>query len=64
MANDLTLQELEALERYARDQKRKLLMGEALAKQDFVKWARHAAAFLLDKLEDAWKWVRRYIGLD
>lgn len=64
MPAELTMDDLERMERYVRDSKRKLQMGEAIAKQDFVAWARHAAAWLLDKIDDAWKWVRRQLGLD
>ena len=64
MTNDtLDSDDIYALERYVRDMKRKMLLGEAIARSDFVAWARQAAAWVLDKLEDAWNWVRRALGL-
>lgn len=64
MSAEMTMEDLERMERYVRDAKRKMRMGEAIAKQDFIAWARHAAAWLLDKIDDAWRWVRRQLGLD
>ncbi|HEX2210509.1 MAG TPA: hypothetical protein VHG93_22710 [Longimicrobium sp.] len=59
----MTADDFDRLERYLRDAKRRAMMGEAIAKEDFAEWLRHAAAWLLDKLEDAWRWVRRQLGL-
>jgi hypothetical protein len=39
-------------------------MGEAIKKEDFKAWCREAAAWLLNKMEDAWRWVRKQLGLD
>jgi hypothetical protein len=64
MSAELTLEELDRMERYVRDARRKMRLGEAIARKDFVEWARHAAAWLLDKIDDAWRWVRRQLGLD
>lgn len=64
MSEELTHEDLERMERYLRDARRRRAMGEAIARDDFVEWVRHAAAWLLDKLEDAWRWVRRRLGLD
>lgn len=63
MSAEMTMEDLERLERYVRDAKRRAAMGEAIAREDFVSWLRNAAAYLLDKLEDAWRWVRRRLGL-
>lgn len=62
--SDMSMDDLERLEYYVRDARRRKMMGEAIAKSDFVAWARHAAAWLLDKIEAAWRWVRRQLGLD
>jgi hypothetical protein len=64
MAAELTMEELDRMDRYIRDARRKMQMGEAIAREDFIAWARHAAAWLLDKIEDAWRWVRRQLGLN
>lgn len=63
-ANTITEEQLRALARYVRDQSTINLMNKAKAHADFVEWARGAAVFVLDKLDDAWAWVRRYFGLD
>jgi hypothetical protein len=44
--------------------RRRRAMGEAISRDDFVEWARQAAAWLLDKVEVAWRWVRTQLGLD
>lgn len=64
MTDELTEEDLDRMYYYVVDAKRRRAMGEAIAREDFVEWARHAAAWLLDKLEQAWKWVRRKLGLD
>ena len=63
MAAEMTMDDLERMERYVRDARRKMQMGQAIARQDFIAWARHAATWLLDKIDDAWNWVRRKLGL-
>ena len=63
MADELTAEDLDRLYYYMMDARRRMAMGEAIAREDFVAWARHAAAWLLDKVEQAWKWVRRTLGL-
>lgn len=60
----LTSDDLDRMERYVRDARRRLAMGEAIQREDFLAWCRHAAAWLLDKVEDAWRWVRKQLGLD
>jgi len=52
------------LENYLRDMKRRRALGEALSRSDFIEWARQATAWVLDKLELAWNWVRKTLGLD
>lgn len=64
MSDAMTDRDLERLESYVKDARRKRAMGEAIARDDFIAWARHAAAWALDKIEDAWRWVRRALGLD
>lgn len=64
MSDSMTSDEIDRLERYVRDMKRKRAMGEAIARDDFIQWARHALAWTLDKIGDAWNWVRRALGLD
>jgi|SoiMethySBSTD1v2_1073268.scaffolds.fasta_scaffold679670_1 hypothetical protein len=64
MAEELTDRDIVRLEAYVRDARRKKAMGEAIARDDFMAWLRHAAAWLLDRLEAAWRWVRRVLGLD
>ena len=63
MIDNLTAEDLTRLEYYARDQRRRMAMGEAISRADFIDWARHATAWVLDKLELAWNWVRRALGL-
>lgn len=63
MAEKLTAEDLTRLEYYARDMRRRLEMGEALSRNDFIEWARSATAWVLDKLELGWNWVRRTLGL-
>jgi hypothetical protein len=55
--------ELRQMELYLRDARLKLQMGQALAYDDFVAWARHAATWLLDKIELGWNWIRHMLGL-
>lgn len=55
--------DIERLERYVRDAKRKRALGQAIEKKDFVEWCRQAAAWVLDKVEDAWHWVRKQLNL-
>lgn len=62
--SEMTMEEITRLERYVRDSKRKIMLGEAIARSDFIAWARHAAAWLLDKIDDAWRWVRVQLGID
>jgi hypothetical protein len=64
VAEQLTDRDIARLEAYVRDARRKKAMGEAIARDDFITWLRHAAAWLLDTLEAAWRWVRRVLGLD
>jgi hypothetical protein len=63
MADNLTADDLMRLEYYARDMRRRVAMGEAISRSDFIDWARNATAWVLDKLELAWNWVRRTLGL-
>ena len=63
MTENITGEDLDRLERYLRDARRKARMGEAIARDDFVDWIRQFAAYLLDKLEDAWRWVRKALGI-
>ena len=64
MSKNLTDEEMDRMYYYVQDARRRRAMGQAIAREDFVAWARHAAAWLLDKVEQAWKWVRRQLGLD
>ena len=62
-SDNLTSDDLDRLERYVRDQRRRRALGEALSRSDFIEWARQATAWVLDKLEAAWSWVRNALGL-
>jgi hypothetical protein len=64
MADNLTTDDLVRLEYYARDMRRRVAMGEAISRSDFIDWARNATAWVLDKLELAWNWVRKALGLN
>jgi hypothetical protein len=63
MADNLTSEDIRRMELYLRDSKRRLALGEAIAKGDFIEWARNAAGWLLDKIDDAWQTVRGWLGL-
>ncbi|GIJ45971.1 hypothetical protein Val02_28570 [Virgisporangium aliadipatigenens] len=56
-------EDIARMERYVRDMRRRRALGQAISRADFAAWASHAAAWLLDRLEDAWDWVRRALGL-
>ena len=60
---ELIDRDLQRLEDYLRDARRRRAIGEAIARNDFIAWLRNAAAWLLDKLEIAWRWVRGMLGL-
>ena len=60
---ELIDRDLQRLEDYLRDARRRRAIGEAIARNDFIAWLRNAAAWLLDKLEIAWRWVREMLGL-
>jgi hypothetical protein len=62
--NNLTTDDLDRVERYLRDARRRLAMGEAIQREDFMTWCRQFAAWVLDKIEDAWAWIRKQLGLD
>ncbi|MGD0936743.1 MAG: hypothetical protein ABR922_19500 [Streptosporangiaceae bacterium] len=57
----LTPAVVERLEYYVRDLRRRKAFGEALSRTDFVEWARNATARNIEKMERAWKWVRRVL---
>jgi hypothetical protein len=59
MSGNLTAEDLTRLEYYARDMRRRIAMGEAISRNDFIEWAQNATAWVLDKLELAWNWVRK-----
>jgi hypothetical protein len=60
----MSSEELLRLEYWAREQRRKKEMGQAIAKEDFILWAKNAFAWGLDKIEHAWRWLRIKLGLD
>jgi hypothetical protein len=65
MANDLvTLDDINAMKAYVREQEIAIRKGQAISRGDFAEWARLNAVWLLDKLEQAWKWIRNFLGLD
>ncbi|MFV2084557.1 hypothetical protein [Micromonospora sp. LOL_021] len=63
-SGSLSDDDLDRMERYVRDMRRKRALGQALSRDDFVEWARQAAAWLLDRIDDAWNWIRRQFGLN
>lgn len=65
MSNEIISREdIEAMEIYLREQKIAMARGEAIRKGDFTEWVRLNAVWVLDKLEQAWKWFRKMLGLD
>lgn len=61
---DLTPEELLRLEYYIRQQRRSKEMSEAWMREEFLRWAKQALGWVLDKIEYAWKWLRTTLGLD
>jgi hypothetical protein len=64
MSETLNDDDLDRLERYLKKQRIAIRKGEALARDDFVEWVRLSAVDLLDKIEDAWRWVRNWFGMN
>jgi hypothetical protein len=60
---NLSDEQLHQLARYVRSQQIARAKGNALEKEDFAEWIRLNAVDLLDKLEDAWRWIRQQLGL-
>lgn len=63
VAEHMTEDDLARLDQYLRDARRRMALGEAISKRDFKRFLRHSAAWLLDRFEDAWSWVRNVLGV-
>lgn len=64
MGNNLMTQaDLDAMKAYVKEQEIALARGKALSKGDFAEWIRLNAIWLLDKLEQAWNWLRNFLGI-
>lgn len=59
----MTEYELRQTELYIRKMRHELIMGRAIAKDDFIEWVQTAAAWLLDRVESAWNWIREKLGI-
>jgi hypothetical protein len=56
-------EDLYQLGRYVREQQLARAKGTALQKKEFAEWIRLNAISLLDKVEDAWRWIRKQLDL-
>jgi len=61
--NAMTEYELRQMELYIRKARQELIMGRAIAREDFIEWVQAAATWLLDRVEAAWNWLRHKLGL-
>lgn len=63
MENTMTEYELREMELFVRRARLELAMGQAIAREDFLEWAKTCATWILDRAESAWNWLRHALGL-
>lgn len=58
MADELTSRDIERMKAYIEDAERRINLGISISKDDFIRWVRKTAVWLVDRLEAAWNWIR------